>query len=462
LSGGGIGGLTLAAVLGKYTSCSIALYEAAPEIATVGAGVTLFTRGMEIMKELGLYEELIEHAIIPPQANGGPYFRKSDQPEGVAWFQRVLLSEVSELHRQDLVNVLLKHIPSTCKLQTSKRLHSYSQCHGPTGPVTLEFSDGSQADCDVLIGADGIRSATRRCMFQDQHQGLYGSTCIQEPANPFWTGILVYRALVPMDKVIHRHPSMTGSRMLTYSCGKNQVYYCAHSPLTIVELSLCQQHVVTYPVSQGRFINVVIHCHAPNSYGAKFEGPWMTEVDAQEVIERFQDWEPEIQTLVNALEKPSRWALHVIKPLPFCVSGRIAILGDAVHAMEPHLGAGAGQAIEDAFILGRLLAHDLTREDNIPDALNVYQNIRLPVASDVLTRSQNVGRLMAFKSPLHLNSQDALPHESSEELECIKSAIEKEWDCQHGGGALLDWGRADRSWILHCEREARAVPALQS
>lgn len=70
-SGGGIGGLALALVLGKYGSMSVDIFEAGFEITTVGAGIAFFGRTMDIMKELGLYEELTQLAIRPPLENNG-------------------------------------------------------------------------------------------------------------------------------------------------------------------------------------------------------------------------------------------------------------------------------------------------------------------------------------------------------------------------------------------------------
>jgi len=118
----------------------------------------------------------------------------------------------------------------------------------------------------------------------------------------------------------------------------------------------------------------------------------VTDVSEQEVSDEFEDWEVHCRAVAKCVERPSRWALHSLRPLPHYVDGRVVLLGDAAHAMEPHFGAGAGQAMEDAYALGRLLTHELTHAGNVDDALKVYEEVRLPFANNIVQRSQDVGR----------------------------------------------------------------------
>ena len=120
------------------------------------------------------------------------------------------------MHRADMVDVFVRHIPSFCKIHFSKRLHTYIDSsqkfshHRDT--ITLQFEDGTIAHADVLIGADGIRSATRENMYNISHT----LGCIsKEPrtdcdtcrhSTPFWTGTVVYRSLIPTDKLINLRP----------------------------------------------------------------------------------------------------------------------------------------------------------------------------------------------------------------------------------------------------------------
>lgn len=128
--------------------------------------------------------------------------------------------------------------------------------------------------------------------------------------------------------------------------------------------------------------------------------------------------------------------------------------------MEPHFGAGAAQAIEvsprikiplnsanldtfqDAFILGHLLAHELVSKDNIETALHIFESIRQPFSQNIVQKSQNFGRLLAFKSPA--NDGTYLPHESVADLDQIKRIIQEEWEWQNKGGTLQEWEDAKR------------------
>jgi salicylate hydroxylase len=94
ICGGGIGGLTLALVIGKYSTIPVDVFEAGPQITTVGAGIVFFGTTIDIMKELGLCEELLQVAIGSSfQENTGPTFRKSDQHDGYHWFAKQLKRE---------------------------------------------------------------------------------------------------------------------------------------------------------------------------------------------------------------------------------------------------------------------------------------------------------------------------------------------------------------------------------
>ncbi|KAF9239487.1 hypothetical protein BU15DRAFT_61991 [Melanogaster broomeanus] len=428
ICGGGIGGLTLALVIGRYGIIPVDVFEAGPQITTVGAGINFFGTTMDIMKELGLYEELFQVAIVSPE-NTGPHFRKSDQHEGYYWFMKQLKRGFLSAHRKDVIDILLKHLPTSCNVQTSKRLEFYD-VSPETGRTTLHFSDGSTTVTDVLIGADGIRSATRKTMYgqlaslsQDDESRKKLMDCI----DPVWTGTLVYRNLVPTVKLLNEYPDVEAPTELTLYLGK-------------------KKHIVAYPISQGQLLNVVILCHDPDAFGTPFEGHWVVDVSEKEIVDQYQYWEPQARALVQCIERPSRWALHTLRPLPHYVHGKVGLLGDAAHAMEPHLGAGAGQAIEDAFILGRLLTHELTHAGNVADALKVYEAVRLPFANGVLQRSQDVGRLYGFH---HTSDDGSTPvHRSQEKLDYVRRSVENAWELH--SESVWAWDDTEVHWRAKC------------
>ena len=117
------------------------------------------------------------------------------------------------------------------------------------------------------------------------------------------------------------------------------------------------RHILTFPVKQSELINVVAFVtdrSRPNSQLPAGE-EWVKAVPRQEVLEVFDGWGPASQAILESIPEPTRWALHELPELPRYQRDRVLLVGDAAHAMVPHQGAGAGQALEDAHVLARLL-----------------------------------------------------------------------------------------------------------
>jgi salicylate hydroxylase len=115
------------------------------------------------------------------------------------------------IHRSDFSRVLLQHLPNTCTTHCFKRLLSYRQ--RPSDPVELLFADGTTAVCDILIGADGIKSGVRRSLLREQAhraraEGRQGdSDNLLGSIDPVWTGILAYTAVVSAERLKARAPN---------------------------------------------------------------------------------------------------------------------------------------------------------------------------------------------------------------------------------------------------------------
>ena len=116
------------------------------------------------------------------------------------------------MHRADMVDVLVKHLPASCTIHTSKRLTHYTESPnaglgGPSTVYTLHFADGTSAEADIIIGADGIKSKTRATMYEYAHQRecRNASTVTKDEcerckkATPKWTGTVAYRYLLPTE-----------------------------------------------------------------------------------------------------------------------------------------------------------------------------------------------------------------------------------------------------------------------
>ena len=126
------------------------------------------------------------------------------------------------VHRKDMVEFLLRQLPASCKVHTSKRLESYD-VDSETGKITLHFSDGSSSVTDVLVGADGVHSATRKTMYRKLASSIRDDESrkkLLEYIDPVWTGMMVYRSLVPTAKLLKEYPGVeapTGLTMVSHA-----------------------------------------------------------------------------------------------------------------------------------------------------------------------------------------------------------------------------------------------------
>lgn len=163
-------------------------------------------------------------------------------------------------HRPDFQNALLRKLPRSTKVFCSKRLRSFTQ--RATGPVELCFEDGSTASCDVLVGADGLKSAVRSVMYTEKAKIAQSEKKVKEAAElqacvePLWCGTNAYRALIAPERLNARHPGHrvftqpTQVRTLEHSCG-NQ--WCSDFRIFLSNQYLGKNGVSIMSLLSGRF-----------------------------------------------------------------------------------------------------------------------------------------------------------------------------------------------------------------
>jgi salicylate hydroxylase len=184
---------------------------------------------------------------------------------------------------------------------------------------------------------------------------------------------------------------------------------------------------MAYPIRHGTLINLVAFHTRHDLENTAFNGPWVSDCDKEEMVSRFSQWEPEVEVLLSCADKMTRWAVHTVKPLRDFTSGRVALIGDAAHAMGPHQGSGAGQSIEDAYVLATLLGHSSTTLDTIPRTLHVFNAVRRPYANQIAERS----RLNGLYFTLRYNGIDfdrLSGDEQVNQLQGLGNALTKNWE----------------------------------
>ncbi|MCL2582625.1 MAG: FAD-dependent monooxygenase [Streptosporangiales bacterium] len=349
--GGGIGGLTAALAL-HQAGTEVAVYEAAPELKEIGAGVALHPNAMRVLRALGLEEQVraasgvTEYAATLDGRNGRVITRTSREQQAETFGLNG-----ATLHRADLLDILAAALPPDLAALGKRCLTVDSD--GPS-PVA-KFTDGTEVEADVIIGADGIHSAVRGALFG--------------PDDPRFTGKICYRSVVPAADVAGEVPQMAASTQWLGPHGT----------------------IVLYPLRGTELVNIVAHYDDENY---RHES-WIAECDADEVLERYAGWHEPLLRLFAAGKTWYKWALYDRDPIPAWTRGRVTLLGDAAHPMLPYLGQGACQAIED----GAVLATALGASDSPGTALGRYERTRRPRASRVVLTARERGLSNHLSSP---------------------------------------------------------------
>ena len=319
IAGAGIGGLTAGLALLKR-GIDVDVYEQAPELKEVGAGVQLSANGTRVLHLLGVGEAL---AALSCEAVGkevrlwstGQTWKLFDLgAESIARYGFPYLT----VYRPDLLSVLADAV----RREKPDAIHLGVKVTG----IEDLLSRG-----DALIGADGVHSTVR--------QALFG------PDKATFTGNIAWRGIAPMEKLPPRMARMVATNWIGPG-----------------------GHIVHYPLRGGKLMNFV---------GLRERSDWTIESwsargTIEEVLEDFRGWNEDVQILIRSLEVPYKWALMVRQPMPKWTIGRVTLLGDACHSMLPMLAQGAVMAIEDGYILARCL----DGSDDVPAALGRYEAAR--------------------------------------------------------------------------------------
>jgi salicylate hydroxylase len=324
--GGGIGGLFAANAL-IASSIGVSVYEQAPVLGEIGAGVFLTPNSVRHLQRVGLEPEVRKWGARV--GFDSRYFRHDGTPiapvqvtDSAGW------NATFGMHRADLVATLARSLPAGA-VQTGHRCTGFEQ-DGDMARVS--FANGASAEADAIIAADGIHSDLRPYVFP--------------PSQAVFSGSVAYRGLVTRERIPH-WPTDRWQMWL----GKGK-------------------HFLAFPVRAGELINYVGFVPA----GEEMKESWSAPGDPEVLRGEFAGWDPRIEQLLKEVQLTFRWALYDREPLPTWTNGRLSLLGDAAHPMLPHLGQGANQSIEDGMALATILA--LADRTTIPLALAVYERLR--------------------------------------------------------------------------------------
>lgn len=359
VAGGGIGGLTAAATL-LQAGFEVVVFEQAPVLAEVGAGIQVSANAGRVYRSLGLLEA-VEAAGVLPDAY---HFRIFDSgeilqtiPLGAGYRERHGVPYVT-IHRADLHRLLVDKVRSLDPgaVRTGCAVASFAE---DEDGVTVTLADGATERGAALIGADGIKSVVRR--------GIAG------PDEAAYTGDAVWRVMVPMDRLPPEH--RWGSTDIWAGPGR---------------------HAVTYALRGGALMNLV----GCVEHAQWEDESWTTPRPWAEMRADFEGWHPMITTIIDAADRDQcfRWALRDREPIRDWSSARVTLLGDAAHPTLPYMAQGAAMAVEDAAVLARALS----RGPDVPSAIALYQRNRVDRTARIVNESR------ANRGLFHLPDVDAL------------------------------------------------------
>lgn len=336
--GGGVGGMVAAIALGRLGR-DVVVFEQASRLGRVGADINLTPNAVVALDGLGVGEGLRRTAARPSHRISRTWDTGEETSRlemGNAAEERYGSPQLT-IHRADLLDALVPALPDGV-LRLGCTLSALREDGDRT---VLEFTDGSSAAVDVLVGADGIHSVVREAMFG--------------PEQPEFTGVVAYRAVVPAARL-----DLPNLGAFTKWWGPD--------PAT---------QIVTFPLNRGEDVFVF----ATRPQDSWREESWTSPGDVEELRRAYAGFHPEARALLDACDSVLKSALYVRDPLPRWSVGRRTLLGDACHPMMPFMAQGAGMAIEDAVVLARsLAAHEPGDE---AAALQVYEASRRSRTADV-------------------------------------------------------------------------------
>jgi salicylate hydroxylase len=314
--GGGIGGLTLALAL-RQRGMKADVFEQTAQLVEIGAAVALSANSTRELQRLGVLDRIAAASTEPTEL----IYRNWQDGRRIAahpvrdgeQYRRRFGAPYLGVHRASLQRVLADALDGE-GLHLGHRLVKLIE---RAGSIELEFANGQVAQADLVIGADGVRSAVRNW--------------VAEGTGTIYSGTSAFRGIVPAARL----PSLPDPEAIQFWMGPDA-------------------HLLHYAIgANGEDVN----------YFAVVEGPTVwpdagrstMEIEPGDAVAAFKGWHPAVTEMIGATPHALRWGLLVARPLRRWHRGRAVLMGDAAHAMLPHHGQGANTTIEDAITLAELL-----------------------------------------------------------------------------------------------------------
>jgi 6-hydroxynicotinate 3-monooxygenase len=310
--GAGLGGMTAAGLL-QRAGFQVRVYEQAPAFSRIGAGIHLTSNVMIVMRRLGIEQALSDRGLHPDAFvsrqwdTGEILFELPFDPASEAHYGAPYIN----VHRGDLHAILASAL-APGSIAFNKKLRDLDQS---ALSIRLRFDDGTEAEADIVIGADGVHSRMR--------------DFVLGPEKACYTGRVAHRAIFPT--------SLLGGRPIR-DCTK---WWAPES------------HILIYYMTQAREEIYVTSALPQETWDSEAS---FVDCERDAFIAAFDGYHRELREVVEVTPDVTLWPVFEREPADRWSRGSLVLLGDACHAMRPYMAAGAAMAIEDAAILARCLS----------------------------------------------------------------------------------------------------------
>jgi len=361
--GAGLGGITAGLSL-RRLGFDVKLYEQASGFSRIGAGIQLGPNALKVMRQLGLESEL--------ESMGS----KPDSWISRNWSDGEIIADVPLNRKRDFYGAAYVTVHrGDFHLQLARALDSGAieyDCHlmgieEKANHQRLLFADGSEAEADIVIGADGVNSRVREILFGIE--------------DPLYTGYVGHRSVFPAAPLLDKGYDLDACVKWWSDDQHIMIYY--------LDSSRKEYYYVTgVPEKQWTLAS----SYLPSS--------------REEMHKAFAGYHPLIHAIIEASSNITKWPLLTRAPLSFWNRGRTVLLGDACHPMKPHMAQGAAMAIEDASILARCLSEIGIKR--YQEAFDLYRANRMERATRVqISSNANTWLRSATENPDWVFAYDA-------------------------------------------------------
>lgn len=369
-----MGGLSTALSLAKAGHKNITVYENASNLGFVGAGIQLAPNMAKILDRLGCWEKIAADAVQCANTS----IREGATDKELGFVDLTYVKETYKYphmvgHRASLAGGLYDGCVKEegIKFKFSSQISDVKFGSNPSFKVKPRDGEAYQVECDILLGADGIKSNTRVALLQQT--GQVGT--VKD------SGQAAYR-IMPTREQMANDPellALVNSETVTRWIGE-------------------RRHVIAYPIQNNTIYNISTVQPDVNFAGAP-DATYTTKGSKSAMLEVFGDFCPMIHRLLDLVpdDEICEWKLRIHDPLPTWVHGSVALIGDACHPTLPHMAQGAAQAIEDGAVLGVVLSPSRIKDcspSTINQALSLYEQLRKPRAEAIVALAAENGRTM--------------------------------------------------------------------